>query len=77
MSLYFQFCGLHFFVKNSKIEYDPHFWGGEFFLENWRVVCLATLDTPWVENFDEITLSHMVKEIQAVLCLLIKKIGNA
>ena len=24
MSLYFQFCVLHFFVKNSKIEYDPH-----------------------------------------------------
>ena len=31
MSLYFQFCVLHFFVKNSKIEYDPHFWGGENF----------------------------------------------
>ena len=24
------------FVKNSKMEYDPHFGGGEFFLENWR-----------------------------------------
>ena len=22
-----------FFVKNSKIEYDPHFWGGENFWE--------------------------------------------
>ena len=22
-----------FFVKNSKIEYDPHFWGGENFLK--------------------------------------------
>ena len=30
-----------------------------------RVVCL---DTQWLENFDEIALSHMVKEIQAVLC---------
>ena len=29
MSLYFQFCVLHFLVKNLKIEYDPHFWGGE------------------------------------------------
>ena len=48
-----------FFVKNSKIEYDPHFWGRR------KVVCLDTL---WVENFDEIALSHMVKELQAVLC---------
>ena len=30
-----------------------------------RVVCLDTLR---VENFDEIALSHTVKEIQAVLC---------
>ena len=35
MSLYFQVCVLDFFVKNPKIEYDPHFWGGEFFWENW------------------------------------------
>ena len=26
------------------------------------------LETLWVENFDEIALSHTVKEIQAVLC---------
>ena len=30
-----------------------------------RVVCLDTLR---VENYDEIALSHLVKEIQAVLC---------
>ena len=30
-----------------------------------RVVCLDTL---WVENLDEIALSYMVKDIQAVLC---------
>ena len=30
-----------------------------------RVVCLDTL---WIENFDEITLSHTVKQMQAVLC---------
>ena len=30
-----------------------------------RVVCLDTL---WVENFDRIALSDMVKEIQAGLC---------
>ena len=23
-----------FFVKNLKIEYDPHFWGGEHF---WKI----------------------------------------
>ena len=34
MSLYFQYCVLHFFVKNLKIEYDPHFWGGEIF---WKI----------------------------------------
>ena len=26
------------------------------------------LDNLWVENFEEIVLSHTVKEIQAVLC---------
>ena len=31
MSLYFQFLCFAFFVKNSKIEYDPHFWGGKHF----------------------------------------------
>ena len=62
LSLNFQFCVLYFLSK----KYDPHFWGGEiFFLILERVVCLGTL---WVENFDEITLSHTVKEIQAVLC---------
>ena len=27
-----------------------------------------SLDTLWVENFDEIALSHTVKEIEANLC---------
>ena len=30
-----------------------------------------SLDTLWVENFDEIALCHMVKEIQAILCFVI------
>ena len=30
-----------------------------------------SLDTLWVENFDEIALSHMVKEIKANLCFAI------
>ena len=54
-----------FFVKNSKTEYDSHCWGGEKFGKLERLVCLDTL---WVKNFDKITLSHTVKEIQAVLC---------
>ena len=29
------------------------------------------LDTLWVKNFDEITLSHTVKEIEANLCFYI------
>ena len=29
------------------------------------------LDTLWVENFDEIALSHTVKEIEANLCFSI------
>ena len=30
-----------------------------------------SLDTLWVENFDEIALSHTVKEIKANLCFAI------
>ena len=30
-----------------------------------------SLDTQWVENFDEIALSHTVKEIEANLCFAI------
>ena len=29
------------------------------------------LDTLWVKNFDEIALSHTLKEIQAILCFRI------
>ena len=29
------------------------------------------VDTPWVENFDEIALSRTVKEIEAILCFAI------
>ena len=32
---------------------------------------LHFLDTPWVENFDEIALSRTVKEIEAILCFAI------
>ena len=53
------------FGKNSKIQNGRHFWGGEFFL---KIAKITFLRYPWVENFDEIALSHTVKEIEANLC---------
>ena len=44
-------------------------WGGENFLKIAKN--LHFLDTPWVENFDEIALSRTVKEIEANLCFTI------
>ena len=41
---------------------------GKFFGKLQRV---HFLDTPWVENFAEIALSHTVKEIEANLCFVI------
>ena len=37
----------------------------------WKLQWVHFLDTPWVENFDEIALSRMVKEIEANLCFAI------
>ena len=59
---------LDIFGKNSKIQNGCHFWGGENFLKLPRV---QSLDTLWVENFDEIALSRTVKEIEANLCFAI------
>ena len=53
------------FGKNSKIQNGRHFWGGENF---WKIAGVHSLDTLWVENFDEIALSRTVKEIEANLC---------
>ena len=53
------------FGKNSK--WPPFLGRGEFF-ENCRV---HSLDTLWVENFDEIALSRTVKEIEVNLCFAI------
>ena len=41
---------------------------GKFF---WKIAKIASLDTLWVENFDEIALSRTVKEIEANLCFAI------
>ena len=37
----------------------------------WKLPRVHSLDALWVENFNEITLSRMVKEIQAILCFAI------
>ena len=55
--------------KNSKIQNGRHFWGGENFFG--KLQRLHSLDTLWVENFDEIALSRTVKEIEANLCFAI------
>ena len=52
--------------KNLKIQNGRHMWGGENFLKK-----VQSLDTLWVENFDEIALSRTIKEIEANLCLAI------
>ena len=53
---------LAIFGKNSKIQNGRHFWGREIF---GKLQILHSLGTLWVENFDEITLSRTVKEIEA------------
>ena len=37
----------------------------------WKLHRVHSLDTLWVENFNEIALSRMVKEIEANLCFAI------
>ena len=50
------------FGKNLKIQNGRHFRGGEIFFKIPKNTMLKYL---WVENFDEIVLSRMVKEIEA------------
>ena len=56
------------FGKNSKVQNAAIFGEGKIFGKLQRV---HLLDTLWVENFDEIALSRMVKEIEANLCFAI------
>ena len=65
---YKQFCVFPFLAKIRKFKMAAIFWKGKFF---WKLARLHCLDTLWVENFDEIALSHTVKEIQAILCFSI------
>ena len=59
------FC--HFWQKFENSKWPPFLERGKFF-KNCRV---HSLDTLWVENFDEIALSRTVKEIEANLCFAI------
>ena len=72
----------HRTAKKAKIIYPPPrgvdiirkfkmaaiFGEGKIF---WKLQILHSLDTLWVENFDEIALSRTVKEIEANLCFAI------
>ena len=60
------FC--HFWQKFENSKWPPFLGRGNFFVKLQR---LYSFDTLWVENFDEIALSHMVKEIEANLCFAI------
>ena len=60
------FC--HFWQKFENSKWPPFFGKGKIFGKLQR---LHSLDTLWVENFDEIALSRTVKEIEANLCFAI------
>ena len=60
------FC--HFWQKFESSKWPPFLRRGNFFFKLQRV---HSLDTLWLENFDEIALSRTVKEIEANLCFAI------
>ena len=62
-----QICVLPFLAKIRKFKMAAIFGEGKIFGKLQR---LHSLDTLWVENFDEITLSR-TKEIEANLCFAI------
>ena len=60
------FC--YFWQKFENSKWLPFLGRGNSFEKLRRV---HSLDTLWVENFDEIALSRTVKEIEANLCFAI------
>ena len=60
------FC--HFWQKFENSKWPPFLGEGKILGKLQR---LHSLDTLWVENFDEIALSRMVKEIEGNLCFAI------
>ena len=61
----FVFC--HFWQKFENSKWPPFLGRGTCL----KIGNSTFLDTLWVKNFDEIALSHTVKEIQAILCFRI------
>ena len=61
-------CFAIFWQKFENTKWRPFLGRGKFFGKLPRV---HSSDTPWVENFNEITLPHTVKEIEANLCFVI------
>ena len=61
-------CFAIFWQKFENSKWPPFLGRGKFFGKLQR---LHSLDTLWVENFDEIALSRTVKEIEANLCFAI------
>ena len=55
-------------AKLRKFKMAVIFGEGKIF---WKLQRLHSLNTLWVENFDEIALSRTVKEIEANLCFAI------
>ena len=60
------FC--HFGQKFENSKWPPFLGRGKFFA---NCKDYNSLDTLWIENFDEIALSRTVKEIEANLCFAI------
>ena len=73
MSIYFLLC-FAFCVKNSKIEYDPHFWGGESFwkIGEWfaQIPCGSKIST-------KLLYLTRLRRYKQFCVLLFKKIVNA
>ena len=59
------FC--HFWQKFENSKWPPFLGRGTCL----KIGNSTFFDTLWVKNFDEIALSHTVKEIQAILCFVI------
>ena len=63
------FC--HFWQKFENSKWPPFLGRGKFFEKIRKFQRVHSLDTLWVENFDEIALSRTVKEMEANLCFAI------
>ena len=64
------FC--HFGEKFENSKWPPYVGRGKFLkIAKSTLERVHSLDTLWVENFDEIALSRTVKEIEANLCFAI------